>query len=141
MAGAWTVVVVLVPFIEEGQLVWPSMFFAAAFVFLLVLMRSIVFDNRDIEGDITLGKETLPIILGIRRTMVLLQIFIAVLALVLVIGYMLGHLPLTSLYLLVVVVYAAIGSLVRFRQEFYHSPYYDGLIDSQFILAGLLSMA
>ncbi len=140
MAGAWTVVVVLVPFIEEGQLVWPPMFFTAAFVFLLVLMRSIVFDNRDIEGDITLGKETLPIILGIRRTMVLLQVFIAVLALALVIGCALGHLPLTSLYLLVVVVYAAIGSLVRFRQEFYHSPYYDALIDSQFILAGLLSM-
>jgi (E)-4-hydroxy-3-methyl-but-2-enyl pyrophosphate reductase len=79
MAAAWAVVVVLVPFIKEGPLVWPPMFFTAAFVFLLVLMRSIVFDNRDIEGDITLGKETLPIVLGARRTMILLQVFIAVL--------------------------------------------------------------
>lgn len=141
MAAAWTVVVVLVPFIEEGRLVWPPMLFTASFVFLLVLMRSIVFDNRDIEGDITLGKETLPIVLGVRRTMVLLQVFIAALGLILVIGYALGHLPLTALYLLVIVIYAAGSSMVRFRQEFYQSLYYDALVDSQFILAGFLSMA
>lgn len=73
IALAWGVVVALLP----GITGWGTMTVTTGLVFVwataLVFARTAFFDLLDVQGDRIMGKETLPILLGNRRTVVLLK--------------------------------------------------------------------
>jgi 4-hydroxy-3-methylbut-2-enyl diphosphate reductase len=73
IAVAWGVVAVLLPGITGKG----AMTFCIAVVFIwavaLVFARTAFFDLLDVQGDRIMGKETLPILLGNRKTIVLLK--------------------------------------------------------------------
>ena len=50
----------------------------AMFAFFITLVREIIKDMEDLKGDNTFGCKTLPIILGIRRTKVIIYIVLAI---------------------------------------------------------------
>lgn len=52
----------------EKKLVWEMMLGIAAFAFLSTLIREIIKDAEDIEGDKTAGCHTIPIVMGIGKT-------------------------------------------------------------------------
>lgn len=66
----------------------------ALFAFFMTLVREIVKDMEDLRGDHTFGCKTLPIVLGIRRSKVILYAILLLFVItVFMIDYTYGHLP------------------------------------------------
>ncbi len=79
VALAWGVVTSLLPpLAQEGRLL-PATLVAFLYSSILVFVRSTLYDFKDIQGDLMVGKETIPIVLGQEKTetlVVLLLIFL-----------------------------------------------------------------
>ncbi len=84
---AWSIIIAIIPLIENGARSWNLMLTAAGLVFLIVFTGTVLFDFKDYQGDQFAGKETLPILLGRQRAarivfrgIVILSILLTVLA-------------------------------------------------------------
>jgi len=79
VALAWGVVTSLLPpLAQEGRFL-PATLVAFLYTSILVFVRSTLYDFKDIQGDLMVGKETIPIVLGTGKTetlVVLLLIFL-----------------------------------------------------------------
>ena len=73
IAGAWTTAAVLVPCRE--LLLTPACLMVAAFSFLLVVLRDVLMEIIDVQGDRLVGRETLTILMGEDRILRLASIF------------------------------------------------------------------
>jgi len=140
IALAWGVVVALLPGLADSG----DLTFTVASVFVwaaaLVFCRTAFFDILDFQGDRIVGKETLPILLGKRRTFVLLKgtltlcillpAFFASIGLVPSLGYLLPICPTAMLIL----VFAYDGGRVQpgMRLEFW--------VESLFLLYALITL-
>ena len=139
VALAWGIVTTIVPAIDGVGYIKP----VSALVFFwtvgLVFVRTAFFDILDMQGSRIVGKETIPILLGERKTMIWLKnlaggmtimfILAAAMGVVSALGYLLSLCPLSMLMFLSAYEKGAIPS--GFRQAF--------LMESHFILAGLLT--
>jgi len=74
---AWGVVIALIPLLENGGTPWPGTITAFAFVVSMVYVRSALFDIFQVQGDLIVGVETLPITIGEKRTLQLLKAVLA----------------------------------------------------------------
>ncbi len=98
-ATGWTAAAVVIPAISHG--VPPQgAILASAVAFVLVFVRSTMFDFTDIQGDRLLGRETLPALLGARRTRIYLAAAAVSLAVILTAGAALGILSTLGYWLL-----------------------------------------
>jgi 4-hydroxy-3-methylbut-2-enyl diphosphate reductase len=104
----------------------------------LVLIRSATFDLRDIQGDLMVGKETIPIVLGKRNTQRLLILLVAMIGAAFLVLPSLGIVPYLSYGLVGVILYMGYCLHLVFRQEFMRSVRLEILMDGGFILAGLI---
>lgn len=104
----------------------------------LVLIRSAAFDLRDIQGDLIVGKETIPIVLGKKNTQRLLAVLATMAGVAFLVLPLLGALPFFSYGLLAGILYMGYCLQVAFRQEFVRSAQLEILIDGGFILQGLI---
>jgi (E)-4-hydroxy-3-methyl-but-2-enyl pyrophosphate reductase len=75
IAAAWGVVAALLPGITSKGTLPLAVLMVFVWATLLVFARTAFFDLLDVQGDRIMGKETLPILLGNRRTFVLLKGF------------------------------------------------------------------
>ena len=140
MALAWGMVVVLVPYLVGWESKTLGFVFTFFLVILLVFIRSILLDVRDLEGDICLGKETLPILLGSERSQYLIRMMLVMIFLVVVLGRAMGIFPGLSLWLLLLLPYLSLHYFLSRRQVLYQSLLYDAFLEGQFILAGLVTL-
>lgn len=137
---AWGVLAALIPVVgSERPLTWATVV-AFLFVFGLVFIRSGLFEILAIEGDRVVGKETLAIALGRRRTLNLLSagsllfvaalLLAAALRLVPSLGYVLS---LCGLY--------ALAYLTLYRREVMESGLIlESLVEGNMVLAGILAL-
>ena len=73
MGLGWAFVTVFFPLQLKGlSFITPAFFLTFTATFLLVTIRSLFFDVRDIQGDRIVGRETLPTIIGTKGTMILI---------------------------------------------------------------------
>ncbi|MBM4036747.1 MAG: hypothetical protein FJ291_33860, partial [Planctomycetes bacterium] len=72
IAIGWAVVCALIPWVGHGCGRPLGFAAAAAFALLLTFVKANLVDLRDMQEDRLLGRETLPIVLGARRTRVLM---------------------------------------------------------------------
>lgn len=137
---AWGVLAALIPVVgSERPLTWATVV-AFLFVFGLVFIRSGLFEILAIEGDRVVGKETLAIALGRRRTLNLLSagslLFVAALLLAAALGLVpsLGYvLSLCGLY--------ALAYLTLYRREVMESGLIlESLVEGNMVLAGILAL-
>ena len=80
VALAWALVVVLLPcwgIVQEKGMV---LLFFGIFVLGVIYVRNALFDVFDVQGDRMVGKETLPVCIGERKTLVILVRLLAFLA-------------------------------------------------------------
>lgn len=137
---AWGIVTTLLPAIHHGggiQLGTAVVFF---WIFCLVFVQTAFFDIMDMQGSRIVGKETIPILLGEKRTMQLLKIISGSMAILIWIasalrvvtlpGLFIGLCPLMMLIFLYIHEYGEVSP--GFRQSF--------LMESHFIFAGLLAV-
>lgn len=74
-AGAWTMICCVVPFTHaDGPSFGLPVLTVCLFVFSTVFAKATMYDSLDIQGDRVLGRETIPALLGERRTWRLLWI-------------------------------------------------------------------
>lgn len=104
----------------------------------LVLIRSATFDLRDIQGDLIVGKETIPIVLGKRQTQRLLILLASTAGAALLVLPLLGVLPYVSYGLMMGIFYIGYCLYLGFRRELMRSAHLEILIDGGFILEGLI---
>jgi (E)-4-hydroxy-3-methyl-but-2-enyl pyrophosphate reductase len=72
-ALAWGAVISLLPLLEPSPPAPAPSVIAFVFVFSIVYVRSALFDIFQVQGDLIVGAETLPITLGEKRTLILLK--------------------------------------------------------------------
>lgn len=139
IAIAWGVVTAVLPTLSESaQLNWTT-----GLVFLcftgIVFVRTALFDILDMQGDRIVGKETIPILLGEKRSMRLLKIVLAMVVAMLILlavlqvisslGFALIICPMVMY--LILVAYERRVILPSIRLEF--------MVETDFILAGIVS--
>lgn len=72
-ALAWCLTIILLPALELGRgLELSPTLTVFAFAFAMVFARSTLLDLRDVQGDMMVGNETIPILIGERNTKLLL---------------------------------------------------------------------
>jgi 4-hydroxybenzoate polyprenyltransferase len=76
-----------------------------AFVLVKVLINTIVFDIRDVEGDKRKNITTIPHIVGIEQTKKLLMVLNVLLGICVVIAVMIGWLPTVALFIDLITIY------------------------------------
>ena len=140
MALAWGMVVVLIPYLSSHERNRLGLFFTFLLVLVLVLHRSLLLDVRDIEGDIALGKETIPILLGSKGSQALIRLMKIMIFIILVLGWAVGAFPFLGLLLLLVLPYLFLHYPLSGRQVLYQSLVYDGFLEGQFLLAGIITL-
>jgi 4-hydroxy-3-methylbut-2-enyl diphosphate reductase len=139
MALAWALVTVLVPCLAVSEVAVPQALLVFPFVFLMVLIRSLVFDQKDLEGDRMLGKETLPLVLGSRATTRLVLLCGGALAIIAASDVVPGWSALGGLLLLPVCAYIGLSLLLHYRRFDSRGVLFEIVVDGQFLLMGLLA--
>jgi 4-hydroxy-3-methylbut-2-enyl diphosphate reductase len=141
IALAWVFVCVLVPWVDQLKGRWtPALLPTCLFAFVLTFVKATVVDLADVQEDHLLGRETLPIVLGERKTRRLLLALAAGLALVLVVG---AALPSTSSlwWLMLACPAYVLAYLSLFLRRLVTSDVLCGLVtDGALVLAGLLAL-
>jgi 4-hydroxy-3-methylbut-2-enyl diphosphate reductase len=123
VALAWGVLISLLPLLEPTSMGWPDAIISFLCVFSMVYVRSALFDIFQVQGDLIVGVETLPIVLGEKRTLLLLRWII-----------LFGALILAS---------AAITRLVgpfSYLRWLYPGIRLEAMVEGNFFLAGLLAL-
>jgi 4-hydroxy-3-methylbut-2-enyl diphosphate reductase len=140
IAIAWGTVTALLPaLVVRDHVSWNT-----GLVFLwsagIVFVRTAFFDILDMQGDRIVGKETLPILLGEKRSMRLLIIVLAMLTAILILAS--AFQLISSLGFFLVICPAAIFLILRAyeRGKILPSIKLEFLVETNFILAGVLSL-
>jgi 4-hydroxy-3-methylbut-2-enyl diphosphate reductase len=77
IAMAWGVVTGVLPHLSVSLAITPAMVFVSLWAALVAFVRTAFFDILDMQGDRIVGQESLPILLGERRTLRLLKQLLA----------------------------------------------------------------
>ena len=141
IAGGWSVVATLLPSLREGSHVGLQALFAFVVVFVLVFVRSALFDLVDIQGDRLVGEESLPIFIGEKRTKRLLVYLVIGLAISLMVTPLLGLATDFSYMMLITCAYMGVYLLVH-RRELLRpgSLRFESLVENSFYLSGGLAV-
>jgi 4-hydroxybenzoate polyprenyltransferase len=142
VAVAWAFVTTLIPAWRDSHI--PDLMTLAVlfFVFLLVFVRNALFDVFEVQGDRIVGKETLPVCIGEKRTLFILQIIMVVMVVLLVLMPLLGLMPETGFWLLPGILYIFGLTQLYSKGKISHGPKLEFYLETVFyLLAGLTWLA
>lgn len=141
VALGWGGVTSLIPAMAEHQPLSLSLVIIFFVICSFVYIRSGLFDVLDIQGDMIVGKETLPIIIGEEKTIRLLKRLSLGTMLGLSASSLGGLLPLWSLWLLTSLLYQ-FGFLIIYEKNraLPGNVFFEAMVEAGFILAGLAAL-
>ncbi len=140
MAIAWASVTALLPLIETGFILTPGLAIAFAFTAGIVFIRSALSDILDIQSDRLIGRETLPVLIGEGKTLILLQGISGLLFLLLLAAAPAGWSTSLGYVLLTVVFYIWICFKLYDRRSGFSGVVLEGLLESSYIIAGMSAL-
>ncbi|MDY6843160.1 MAG: UbiA family prenyltransferase, partial [Thermodesulfobacteriota bacterium] len=139
IAIGWATVTSLFPIVGIRKELSVSAFVAFLFMAVLVFIRTAIFDTWNIQGDQIVGKETIPTVLGEKKTLQLLNILevsIGTLIIIATIGKWIPHFG----YLLIIpVAYLYMCQKLYEKRSIYPSIRAERMVERTFIITGLLS--
>jgi 4-hydroxy-3-methylbut-2-enyl diphosphate reductase len=140
MALGWSFVTVFFPLLLKNlPILSPAFFLTFLSTFLLVTVRSLVFDLRDLQGDLIVGRETLPTVIGTKWTKVMVYTLVVLQAAIIASGVLFGWLSRFGWYMLAISIYVCAYLALFHRGTINRETPVEVMGDSQFILAGLLA--
>lgn len=139
-ALAWGAVIALLPLLEHAPSAWAPSMIAFLFVFSVVYVRSALFDIFQVQGDLIVGVETLPLTLGERRTLVLLRGVILGGAVILASSALFGVTSSFTYLLLLCYATLLLSLLTHEQQRLHPGTGLEALVESNLFLAGLLGL-
>ncbi len=134
---AWSLVVTLIPiFGTPTSPVNSGTFTAFTFTFTLMFFRSIIYDIKDIQGDAFVSRETIPILVGKKKSKQILIMLVFCQSLILL--FFAAQSPIHSLgyYLLISMVYSIFCLYLFHKKIISRGNNIRFFIDGQFFLAG-----
>jgi len=137
-ALAWVAVMVLLPLFSGSPGPVLSVAVTAIVVFSFSYARAILFSLFQLQGDLMVGTETLPITLGEKRTIALFKRILLCTALLLVCSSLSGLVG--SVFLLMLVPLLTLFMCLYAYEKQWLSPgiVLEGLVEGNFVIAGLL---
>lgn len=139
IAIAWGMVTaVLPPLSKFGTINWVNVL-VALWAVGMVFVRTAFFDLLDMQGDRLVGKETIPILLGEKRSMRILKIILIVLPATLVFS---SAFQLTSSLGFFLIICPLLISIIIFTYEralMFPGIRLEFLLETQFLVAGIIS--
>ncbi|MFH1629272.1 MAG: 4-hydroxy-3-methylbut-2-enyl diphosphate reductase [Pseudomonadota bacterium] len=139
-ALAWVAVITLLPVLESGGEKLPATIMSGLVVFTLSYARAIFFSLLQVQGDLMVGTETLPITLGERRTLLLLRIVLLMTAFILLVSPVIG-ISNFFCYLMLIPLFTLSVSLLAYEKQWFHPGItLEALVESNFFLTGLLAL-
>jgi len=138
VAVAWAFVTTLIPAWSSSN--YPGMTTLAVllFVLILVFVRNAFFDVMEVQGDRIVGKETLPVWIGEKKTLVILHILIGLLTVLLVFMPLFGFMAKVGFWLLPGVFYIVGLFQLYDRGKIRQGPKLEFFLETVFfLLAGL----
>jgi 4-hydroxy-3-methylbut-2-enyl diphosphate reductase len=139
-ALAWGSVIALVPLMEPFGTSLDTAILTFLFVFSLVYVKSALFDIIQVQGDLIVGKETLPIILGEKRTFRLLKRMLLFIVALLVAGPLLHIVRPLSYALVLCPLFLALTLRLYEKRWLYPGIRLEAMVEGPFFLAGLLAV-
>lgn len=135
---AWIVITVLLPLLANGQWAGPATILALYYVFFLVFWRCTLLDIIDMQGDLIVGRETVPIVLGEGKTIGLLLGLAGLLTLTMLFAAHCWNIPLTLILgLLLPLVSLALMQKILIKEHLSASAGNLGLVDLNLLAAGV----
>lgn len=140
VALAWGAVTALLPLLVPTGASLLGAIISFLFIISMVYVRSALFDIFQAQGDLIVGVETLPIVMGEKRTILMLKWIISLSALILFLAPLLGIVGPFS-YLMVLCLLSLGLCLVAYnRQWLYPGNRLEAMVEGNLFLAGLLGL-
>ncbi len=134
---ALAVYTALIPFLGSGSHFFSSLTVAFIFTFCIVFIRAVLLDIRNIQGDMLVGKETIPIAIGKEKTKIILGSMAAVLAFFLAITPGIGWTSYIGFYMVPCVIYACCYLYLYHKRILTDGLLCEFVVDFNFILVGI----
>jgi len=137
-ALAWVAVMVLLPLFSGSPGPILSVVIAAIIVFSASYARAVLFSLFQLQGDLMVGAETLPITLGEKRTITLFKRILLGATLLLVFSRLLGLVSSIFFLMLIPLLTLLLCHYTYEKQWLSPGIVLEGLVECNFLLAGLL---
>ena len=138
-ALAWGTISSVLPIIGWPKPFWPGVLMSFLFVSSMCYVRSGLFDILNIQGDLIVGRETLPIALGEERTLNLLLLLNSLFAAILLLSTAIGIVSNLG-YSLIICFLISFFYLTAFQKGWMREGYrLQAIVESNLFLAGLLA--
>jgi (E)-4-hydroxy-3-methyl-but-2-enyl pyrophosphate reductase len=139
-AFAWGAVMALLPLLGTPRGPWTGEIVSFLFVFSLVYVRSAFFDIFQVQGDLIVGAETLPITLGEKRTLWLLRWVMLVGSVLLAMAPLLGWTGAFAYLLLLCYLTLTLCILAYEKGFLYPGNRSEAFVEANLFLAGFLAL-
>jgi len=140
IAMAWGVVTGVLPHLSISLRITPTMVFVSLWASLVAFVRTAFFDILDMQGDRIVGQESLPIVLGDKKTLRLLKQLLALSFAVLVVGPLV-HVATTLAYGLTLSVFYMAGVILAFERNWIIPGFrFEFLVETIFVFTAGVSL-
>jgi 4-hydroxy-3-methylbut-2-enyl diphosphate reductase len=139
VALAWAWVIVLIPNLHQETLFTYTSLCIMAYIISTVFIRSVIFDVVGIEGDRIVGRETIPILIGPKRTEIMLLIITIIIGVYMGMSAVFGLVPSLSYYFILSPVLMVSCLYIIQKQHMQANRLFEVIIDSLFILIGIIT--
>jgi len=141
VALGWAVSAAVLPVIgSEREIYWPGLTVAFVVAAGMVFWRTALSDLLDVQGDRIVGRETIPILIGVKDTRKLLAGLLVFLALMLAVSVRAGWIPTVGYWLIANTLVFGFLFLVYRGGHAVDRLSFEAMTDGNFLLAGVLSM-
>jgi 4-hydroxy-3-methylbut-2-enyl diphosphate reductase len=139
IAVAWGIVTAVLPPLSKFGRIHGINVLVALWAIGIVFVKTAFFDILDMQGDRLVGKETIPILLGEKRSMQLLKLILILLTAGLAGLSALGMTSGLGFALMLCPVFIALIILAYERAQMFPGIRLEFLLETQFILAGMIT--
>lgn len=140
-AFAWVAIICAVPLFRGDPIGWSAVAVTTIAVFSISYAKSVMFDIFQVQGDLIAGAETLPIVLGERKTSLLLKLILSFSALILAAAPVLGLVSPFSYLVLLTTLTLWLCLWAYEKQWLLPGIPLEALVEGNLFLAGLLGLA
>jgi len=139
IAIAWGIVTVVLPHLSVSLQITNTMLFVSVWASVMVFVRTAFFDILDMQGDRIVGQESLPIMLGERKTFRVLKQLLLITFAALISAPMM-HLATTLAYGMILSVFYMAAVLVAFERQWVVSGFrFEFLVETLFIFTAIVA--